>query len=149
MEKIFLGWADVSTLVNEMHKDTCHLDTDQNAIIGVARGGLIPAVMLSHLKNNIPVHVIGTKSYNNTKRENDTIYQSLNTEDIQKYSKIFVVDDICDTGNTFVNLKNNILHPNLISCSIVHRHNAIYTPDHYGVQLLDEKWVVFPWESHK
>ena len=149
MEKIFLSWDDVTALVGEIQKDTSHLDSDQNAIIGITRGGLVPAVLLSHLKNNIPVFTVGTKSYNEEKREEDIVYQELNVENLQKYSKVFIVDDICDTGQTFLQLKNKILHPALISCSIVYREDATYKPDYYGVQILDKKWIVFPWEKHK
>jgi len=149
MDKIHLSWDDIGLLVQELHKDTQHLDTDNTAIIGITRGGLIPAVILSHLKNNCPVFTVGTKSYNGVKRENDVIYQMLNPDEIAQFKQLYIVDDICDTGKTFLNLKNKILHPNIVSCSIVYRQNEIYKPDYSGVQILDEKWVVFPWENHK
>ena len=149
MEKIFLGWDEITALINEIQKDTSHLDSSKNAIIGIARGGLIPAVMLSHLKDNIPVYAIGTRSYKEEKRQEDVIYQELNLDEIKQYSNIFVVDDICDTGKTFLQIKNKILHPSLISCSIIYREDAAYKPDYYGVQILDKKWIVFPWEKHK
>lgn len=72
--KLYLSWDDVNILV----EDLCNTITSSGAhitsITGIKRGGLIPAVMISH-KLNIPY--VGRVN-------KDTL----------------VVDDICDTGET-------------------------------------------------
>ena len=77
--KIYLYWEDINILV----EDLCHTITSSGvqikSITGIERGGLIPAVMISH-KLNIPYV---------TKINKDTL----------------VIDDICDTGET---LKNTV-----------------------------------------
>ena len=75
--KIFLSWDDVNSLVENLCKKITESELNIKAITGIERGGLIPAVMISH-KLNIPYTTRITK---------DTL----------------VVDDICDTGVTLQN----------------------------------------------
>lgn len=78
--KLILSWEDVNVLIDKL---AIHLSLSYmshiDSITGIARGGLIPAVLLSH-KTGIPY----------------TMTVGPNT---------LVVDDICDTGET---LKNGI-----------------------------------------
>ena len=72
--KLFISWDDINILVDEL----CHTIKASGAqiksITGIERGGLIPAVMISH-RLSIPYV---------TKINKDTL----------------VVDDICDSGET-------------------------------------------------
>ena len=77
--KVFVYWDDISVLVDELCSTIISSGVQIKSITGIERGGLIPAVMISH-KLNIP--------YVN-KINKDTL----------------VIDDICDTGET---LKNTV-----------------------------------------
>lgn len=76
--KLYLSWDDITTLVDTLCEQISQSDIKIASVIGLKRGGLIPAVMISH-KLNIPyVHFAN--------------------------STTLVVDDICDTGETLSNL---------------------------------------------
>ena len=76
--KMFISWDDINILV----EDLCHTIASSGAqiksITGIERGGLIPAVMVSH-KLSIPY-----------------------VTKINKHT--LVIDDICDTGETLKNI---------------------------------------------
>ena len=76
--KVFVYWDDISILVDELCSTIISSGVQIKSITGIERGGLIPAVMISH-KLNIP--------YVN-KINKDTL----------------VVDDICDSGETLKNM---------------------------------------------
>ena len=76
--KVFVYWDDISILVDELCSTIISSGVQIKSITGIERGGLIPAVMISH-KLNIP--------YVN-KINKDTL----------------VVDDICDSGETLKNI---------------------------------------------
>ena len=76
--KVFVYWDDISVLVDELCNTITSSGVQIKSITGIERGGLIPAVMISH-KINIP--------YVN-KINKDTL----------------VVDDICDSGETLKNM---------------------------------------------
>lgn len=76
--KIFISWDEIDQLVYQL----CHKITvsgkKPSSVTGIERGGLIPAVMVSH-RLNIPYV---------TRINKDTL----------------VVDDICDTGQTLTHM---------------------------------------------
>jgi hypoxanthine phosphoribosyltransferase len=76
--KVFMYWDDISILVEELCNTIAMSGVQIKSITGIERGGLIPAVMISH-KLNIPYV---------TKINKDTL----------------VVDDICDSGETLKNI---------------------------------------------
>lgn len=71
---MFISWDDINILVDELCSTIAISGAEIKSITGIERGGLIPAVMISH-KLNIPYV---------TKINRHTL----------------VVDDICDTGET-------------------------------------------------
>jgi hypoxanthine phosphoribosyltransferase len=77
--KIYLSWDDINILVEDLCQTILSSGAQITSVTGIQRGGLIPAVMISH-KLNIP-------------------YVSRINKDT------LVVDDICDTGET---LKSSI-----------------------------------------
>tara|TARA_R110000772_G_scaffold193295_1_gene304184 strand:+ start:302 stop:697 length:396 start_codon:yes stop_codon:yes gene_type:complete len=77
--KIFLSWGDINELVDTLCENIPMELPNIDSVCGLARGGLIPAVMVSH-KLGLP--------YSNTIGPNT-----------------LVIDDICDSGET---LKNGI-----------------------------------------
>lgn len=78
-KKVYLNWGDIDLLVENLCRIITASGKQIKSVTGIERGGLIPAVMISH-RLNIPY--VG-------KINKDTL----------------IVDDICDTGET---LKNSI-----------------------------------------
>ena len=76
--KVFMYWDDISVLVEELCNTIAMSGIRIKSVTGIERGGLIPAVMISH-KLNIPYV---------TKINKDTL----------------VIDDICDSGETLSNI---------------------------------------------
>jgi hypoxanthine phosphoribosyltransferase len=72
--KIYLSWDDIETLVDNLCKQITEKTRTVTSVTGLQRGGLIPAVMISH-KLNIPY-----------------VYSI--------HPTTLVIDDICDTGET-------------------------------------------------
>ena len=76
--KVFVYWDDITILVDELCNTIATSGVQIKSITGIERGGLIPAVMISH-KLNIPY-----------------------VTKINKHT--LVVDDICDSGETLKNI---------------------------------------------
>ena len=79
MEKFYVTWEEVEELVNLLAKQIAQSGYQIEYIFGLQRGGLIPAVILSH-KLGIPM-----------------------TQDPTRQN-ILIVDDICDSGETFISM---------------------------------------------
>jgi len=76
--KMFVSWDDINILVEDLCTTIKQSGAQIKSITGIERGGLIPAVMISH-KLNIPY-----------------------VTKINKHT--LVIDDICDTGETLKNM---------------------------------------------
>ena len=72
--KLFSYWDDIETVINEIVDKLNELKLPIDSVYGIPRGGLIPAVILSH-KLDLPLTLTPTKN-------------------------TLIVDDISDTGVT-------------------------------------------------
>jgi hypoxanthine phosphoribosyltransferase len=73
---------------------------------------------------------------------------SCNYNDINKMG-ILIVDDICDTGKTFIDIKEildvyNV--PKVKFASMFLKHRSEFKPDICYEEVSDDSWLIFPWE---
>ena len=116
-------------------------------IVGIARGGIIPATIISYVLD-IPLVTCSVSSYNDTIKGELTVQDDLNISKFTKDSNILIVDDICDTGGTIDWVTNK-----LTTANIKHETACIFTKKKhieklkfYGNVVSENKWIVFPWE---
>ena len=121
MEKVYLSWDEIEIAVENLAYQIKNSDKKIGSINGLARGGLIPAVMLSH-KLGIPFM----------------------NEDNDSEGYVLIIDDICDTGET---LKFYSLHEYILTATIHHKQTAMVEPDFYHSLAPEDKWIVYPWEQ--
>lgn len=117
-------------------------------IVGIARGGLFPAIVISHILN-IPMESVFYSSKQGA-GDNRSHANNLPELPLQRYGKILIVDDICDTGFTLAEVKGYYAGKdyNITTATFYHKEGAIIEPDFYNVKLpKDAPWVVFPYEA--
>lgn len=127
MNKIFYTWTELENAVNYITnqiKERCY---QIDAIYGIPRGGLIVAVLLSH------------------KLDKPLILDLLIAQD----KRILIVDDISDTGKTFLKLFDKLYPREMtyrpITASIHFKPGSRFVPDIYWCET--EDWIVYPWET--
>lgn len=161
---LICSWNDVEAgiahLKNEFEKYYV-FDKENTIIIGLTRGGLTPAVMLSHA-TGCPMHALdysSNKGNGDQKRPNDPFPVDL----IHRYSMIVIVDEIVDTAYTLKDLTDEISH--LVKCyasdhdvtvktmSLVYKERIvpIYEPHYHFITVKPDShkfWIRFPWETN-
>ena len=126
MEKLIYTWeqqiADTNLICEKIEADNFNPDV----IVGISRGGLIPGVMISH-KLNIPFKPVHASTRDFPHWEN---YLPKSND-----SKVLIVDDICDSGETFERLssyiKENINHECEVRFSALWWNNECDFEPHY------------------
>ena len=117
-------------------------------VVGLARGGLIPATIISYALD-APLLNYGISSYKGSeKTDSFHINQALNLVDLPRNSNLLIVDDICDTSDTMKYVTNKISLAGIkysTACICTKRKHTKWL-DYYGVVVSDNKWIVFPWE---
>lgn len=121
---------------------------DFTHVVGIARGGMIPATIMSYAFD-AKLHAYGVKSYENKKQTTLSVEQDIDFDSLDKDSKILVIDDICDTGNTFDHIKEKIGNrfEMVRYASLFAKKESKHKVDHYGVIVNSDTWIVFPWEK--
>ena len=110
-----------------------HPDLDMathEGIIAVSRGGLIPATLLSHTLK-VPIKAFHMQDYITWVRQSNKAY--------------LVVDDICDTGKTFREIKEFL--PNSKFVSVYVKPEGLPYRDASAWEVPQDTWVQFPWET--
>lgn len=100
MNKIIIGTAEFNNLVQTICDQIVESQWRPDYIVGISRGGLIPAVMISH-KMGIPMRPLEISLRDGGQCVSDLgmAEDAYGYKDIKK--NILIVDDINDTGATF------------------------------------------------
>jgi len=145
MEAITYSFDEISDISRSLASTAKkHNFTD---IIGIARGGLIPAAIISY-ELDIPLLTVAVSSYDKKEKSKFKVIQDFNIDALDENSNILIVDDICDTGETMGWVSSKLSQArikNSIACIFTKSKHTQYL-DFYGTVVPDNKWVVFPWE---
>lgn len=149
-----LTWHDVDELIKKtLHNIYLNTQTYRlfkyDIIIGLMRGGMIPATCISH-ELNVPLLSLGVRSYNDReKTDSITIYQNIDTS-VLKGANVLVVDDLVDTGDVmdfvFNTTLSNAQTTQLHSCVLIKKQHSIFMPHYYQQSVDSNTWIKFPWE---
>ena len=158
-------------LIAKICRDIANSDWRPDYIVGIARGGLVPAVMISHYFD-IKMYTLDPNESNLWMAEDAFGYIDKNDRsDVnvagtpESRKNILVVDDINDTGKTINNLMEDWRSgclPNDPSWKDIWNKNVKFatvydnigskcrvTMDFCGEEITKSKkeWIVFPYES--
>ena len=147
MEKEYLVWSKVDeaiwTLVDHVRKEY-----NVDIIVGIARGGLIPAVRMSHIMDNILMRVMDVKFYTDIERHTEMPEITVPLTEPVQGKNVLIVDDVADTGKTLKVVKEDIIEKGARDVKIAviaKKPKSIVDPDYYIFQT--DKWIIFPWEK--
>ena len=122
--KLVLSWKEIEFYIDKLVTQIQKSNLEFKYITGIPRGGLIPAVLLSH-KLNIPY----------------LPFESVSGLFLFNQKDVLIVDDISDTGNTLFDIAD------LKLATLLVRHTSKLFPDFYAEEIKDDSWIVFPWEQ--
>ena len=97
MNKLWYSWEEMRRDVNVLARDIVLDKFDPNVIVGLSRGGLTPGVMLSHWFKK-PFKPVKSSLRDFPEWED---YLPKPTDE-----RVLIVDDICDSGETFAKMQS-------------------------------------------
>lgn len=144
---IFYSYDEFAVDAKKMAKQIKD-EFDPEVILAVARGGLTLGHSLAVALNNRNLFTLNSIHYEDTNKL-DTI-QIFNVPDLTKYTKILLVDDIIDSGESMVEIKRELLkrYPNLDIkiATVFYKEKALLLPEFKVKEAHD--WVEFFWDIH-
>ena len=121
-------------------------DFDAEAIVGVARGGLILSHVMAEGLNVREVQTLRTELYDKSlKRDKLSVFDACSFENKQR---VLVIDDISDSGETLLAVMNHLKEKHVgvefKSATLFYKKTSVYEP-HFWIKEADD-WIDFFWE---
>lgn len=176
MKKIYYTDTQIKSYIHEIIRGMNADNWRPDYIVGITRGGLIPAVMLSHYLD-IPMHTLDVRLRDAVHGPETNCWMS---EDAFGYSSdcniseldpsinaknILIIDEINDTGSTFNWIKQdwqgscfpdsnrwqNVWNKNVRFAVLIDNESSSFQDVSYAGTSInkaeDDSWIVYPWES--
>lgn len=150
MKEQKLTWRDIEKLTHKIGDEISDDGLVFDYIVAVGRGGYIPGVILSHYLKLPLLTVLHQTRDTTTKSYQDTRWDV--EEDINNGKTVLLLDDINDSGKTFLDLLNEWNYNEesrgeLITAALLQRYNTASPASLIGRKIRDDRWIVFPWEN--
>ena len=138
---------EVETLARLLEADAWRPDF----LVGIGRGGLVPAAYLSHRTG---IQMLSVDHSSGEAGFGDELLAKLAAK-IQSGSNLLIVDDINDSGGTIQYLRAAIEakvgEPGRLRVAVlVHNVRSKAKAEYHGSEIdrdQDKRWYVFPWEA--
>jgi hypothetical protein len=156
---LVLGWDAVSGLVSEISAAVL-ADGPPDTVVGILRGGMIPAVQLAHLmgiRSVRAVEVTATLSdaIGSPKSSRPVIVNHASLGDIAGRD-VLIIDDVAGSGRTIAACRDLArqagparIRTAALTVNTVSWYQGQHRPPHDAIEYVGRLcfgWVVFPWE---
>ncbi|MDR0809392.1 MAG: xanthine phosphoribosyltransferase [Gemmobacter sp.] len=114
------------------------------AVVGITRGGLVPAMIVSRELDIRVVDTISVKSYNHQDRAEAMVTKSPQPELMGDGEGILIVDDLVDSGKTLELVRH--LYPKAHFATVYAKPHGKPQVDTYVTEVSQDTWIFFPWD---
>lgn len=144
-----LSWDEIEKMCEKLKEKISNSNFNIDVIVGISRGGLVPARILADLFDIKDLGTMKIESYTGigTKKE-PKITQDL-LIDI-KSKNVLLVDDVVDSGESLILAKEHLLKKspkNLKIATLHYKKTSKIIPDFYIEET--DKWIIYPWERNE
>jgi hypoxanthine phosphoribosyltransferase len=142
-DKFSLPWEYVDHYITDLHNQLKVDEIETDCVIGIGRGGLIPATMLAYKFgcNELVNFSVSLRDGAGCIKQ---------TPQLDMFKNVIVVDDINDSGETFrkVSVFLSTFYPqiNVTYCSLLRRDDTTFDIKTYHCGNAGTSWIHFPWE---
>ena len=142
-----VSWQDIDEMTDIISKRIIADGFNPDVIVGILRGGIIPARILADKINVDDIGVLEVKLYKSVgiRGERPYLRQPLILPVTGK--RVLIVDDVSDSGLTLqfaVEVVNAYMPKEVKTATLYIKPWTDFIPDYYARST--ESWVVFPWE---
>jgi hypoxanthine phosphoribosyltransferase len=117
-------------------------------IVGISRGGLVPARIISDILGVREVAILSVRFYSGIGK---TEGKPAITQDISldiRGKRILVVDDVADSGKSLLFAMERLKEAREVkTATLHHKPGSAFRPDYFVSSTT--AWIVYPWEIHE
>src|SRR5659263_687086 len=148
-----VSWVAANRLARALAHKVIKSGYEPDIILGIARGGLVPARKVCDLLLKNDLISITTQHWGiATNLGKARIRFSLPQEADISGKRVLVVDDVADTGDSILIIMDYLKerNPLEIRTAVLHYKScSTIIPDYYGEKLEEWNWIIYPWAFYE
>ncbi len=117
------------------------------AVVAIARGGLVPAAIVARELNIRKVESVAVKSYDHQNQGGITVLKPMAPEILgiaKNGGKVLIVDDLVDTGATARVVREML--PGAHFATVYAKPKGREMVDTFITEVSQDTWIFFPWD---
>jgi xanthine phosphoribosyltransferase len=114
------------------------------AVVGITRGGLVPAMIVARELDIRVVDSISVKSYDHQNRAEAKVIKSPQAEVMGDGTGVLIVDDLVDTGKTLELVR--ALYPKAHFATVYAKPQGRPMVETFITEVSQDTWIFFPWD---
>ncbi|AQS48829.1 xanthine phosphoribosyltransferase [Thioclava sediminum] len=120
-------------------------DGSWRAVVGITRGGLVPAAIVARELDIRTVDTISVKSYNHQEQREAQVIKPTQESLMENGGEgVLIVDDLVDTGNTLKLVRD--LFPKAQFATVYAKPMGAPLVDTFITEVSQDTWIFFPWD---
>jgi xanthine phosphoribosyltransferase len=114
------------------------------AVVGITRGGLVPAMIVARELDIRVVDTISVKSYNHQDRAEAKVIKAPQADVMGDGEGILIVDDLVDTGKTLELVR--AMYPRAHFATVYAKPQGRPMVETFITEVSQDTWIFFPWD---
>ncbi|HEY0213756.1 MAG TPA: xanthine phosphoribosyltransferase [Paenirhodobacter sp.] len=115
------------------------------AIVGITRGGLVPAAIVARELNIRVIDTISVKGYDHQTQHPPQVIKAPQADLMGDGTGILIVDDLVDSGRTLELVRT--LYPKAHFATVYAKPKGKLQVDTYITEVSQDTWIFFPWDT--
>ena len=146
----YISWGRFYRLSRRLSRKVYKSGFKPDVIVAIGRGGYMPARILSDFLHIMNLTTFKVEHYRGTHKKTTAQIRYPLAGDVSG-EKVLLVDDVCDTGDTFVLASKHLqeyMQPCEIRTAVLHyKKTSCFSPDYYASRMVTWRWIVYPWAA--
>ena len=117
------------------------------AVVGITRGGLVPAAIIARELGIRTIETVCIASYHEYKDQGELdVIKGIHLDAIHKDGgkNVLVIDDLTDTGATARKVREML--PNAHIATVYAKPTGVPMADTFVTEVSQDTWIYFPWD---
>lgn len=147
-------YDDISKWTVDIAKQIMASDHCPTVIIGLTRGGWVPARLLCDQLGVRKLYAVKTEHWGVTANQDGKALLTQELSSDVNGERVLIVDDITDTGESLALALGHLAEKEpkeVRTATLLHIAHSKMEPDYFSVRVPEEKWTwfIFPWNLHE
>ena len=146
----YISWGRFYSLSRRLSHTIHTSGFKPDIIIAIGRGGYMPSRVISDFLHVMNLTSFKIEHYRGTQKKPTALIRYPLARNVSG-EKILLVDDVCDTGDTFKLAGKHIeelLQALEIKTAVLHyKKTSSFIPDYYSSMMIKWRWIIYPWAA--